>query len=156
MEAPHIVFRPAFSADLSLINRLMRTGKGYWGYPEEGLDRFMKTFGISDERYFEKGFGFLAASDHTVVGYYLFKTDETPPQLDHFFLETHLIGQGYGRLLWAHCVDQAKQKSWPEFTFWSDPHSLKFYEHMGAVKIDERPMVTLPGHMAPIMRYVVK
>jgi GNAT superfamily N-acetyltransferase len=75
--------------------------------------------------------------------------------LDHFFLETKLIGQGYGRQLWNHCVRQAQEKGWTEFTFWSDPHSLGFYEHMGAIKIEERPMVTLPGHVAPIMRFVV-
>jgi GNAT superfamily N-acetyltransferase len=155
MPLKHLTFRPIVPVDLPLINQLMRAGKGYWGYPEEGLDRFMKTFGIQDESYFEKAFGFIAESDNSIIGYYIFKTDETPSTLDHFFLETSLIGQGYGRQLWEHCVAQAKQRGWTEFTFWSDPHSLKFYEHMGAVKIDERPMVTLPGHMAPIMRYVI-
>ncbi len=32
----------------------MREGKGYWGHPEEGLDRFMQVFSIKDETYFDK------------------------------------------------------------------------------------------------------
>jgi len=113
----YLTFRPATLNDLPLLNRLMREGKGYWGYPEEGLDRFMKTFGIRDETYFEKGFGFIAESSQDVIGHYLFKTNETPPMLDHFFLETKFIGQGYGRLLWEHCIDQAKQKGWEDLPF---------------------------------------
>jgi GNAT superfamily N-acetyltransferase len=77
-------------------------------------------------------------------------------ELDHFFLDTQFIGQGFGRQLWNHCIRQAQQKGWADFTFWSDPHSLGFYEHMGAIKIDERPMVTLPGATAPIMRFFLK
>lgn len=148
-------FHPVDPTHLPLINQLMRAGKGYWGYSEEALDRFMKTFGIADAEYFDKTFGFIAESMQGVVGYYLFKTDEHPPILDHFILDTRHIGQGYGRHLWNHCVEQSQKQGWTEFTLWSDPHALGFYERMGAVKIDERPMVTLPGHMAPIMRFLV-
>ena len=56
----------------------------------------MKTFGIRDETYFEKGFGLIAESPQELIGQYLFKTDENSPMLDHFFLETKFIGQGYG------------------------------------------------------------
>ena len=156
MQSPEeLRFRNITPTDLPLINRLMRAGKGYWSYDEEGLDRFMNTFGIADDAYFEKAFGFIAESSQETIGYYLFKTDEDGLELDHFFLETHMIGQGYGRRIWTHCVEKAQEKGWSEFTFWSDPHSLAFYEHMGAIKIEERPMVTLPGHMAPIMRFLV-
>ena len=156
MQGPEeLSFRNITATDLPLINRLMRAGKGYWGYAEEGLDRFMSTFGVKDDVYFEKAFGSLAESPQGTIGYYLFKIDKNTLELDHFFLETHLIGQGYGRCLWEHCIEAAQNKGWAEFTFWSDPHSLGFYEHMGAVKIEERPMVTLPGHMAPIMRFSI-
>lgn len=148
-------FRPVVPEDRPLLNQLMRAGKGYWGYPEDGLDRFMKTFGIPDDTYFNDAIGFVAESSQDVVGYYLFKTDEQPPTLDQFFLDIRFVGQGYGRHLWNHCVGQSRQYGWIEFKFWSDPHSLGFYEHMGAVKIGERPMVTLPGHMAPIMQFSV-
>lgn len=151
----NLTFRPATPEGIPLLNQLMRDGKGYWGYPEEGLDRFMQNFGIPDGSYFKKSFGFIAESQQEVIGQYLFKIDETSPLLDHFFLNTKFIGQGYGRLLWEHCIKQAKKKSWLEFTFWSDPYSLGFYEHMGAIKIAERPMVTLPGHMAPIMKFTL-
>ena len=148
-------FRKATLKDKSLLNHLMREGKGYWGYPQEGLDRFMETFGILNDSYFEISFGFIAESHEDTIGYYLFKTNEALPQLDYFFLDTRYIGQGHGRKLWDHCIEQAKINGWKEISFWSDPHSLGFYEHMGAVKIDERPMITMPGSMAPIMRFMI-
>jgi len=40
-----------------------------------------------------------------------------------------------------------------EFTFWANPYALGFYEQMGAVKITGRPMVTVPGLMALIMKF---
>lgn len=148
-------FRPITAIDLPLVNRLMRAGKGYWGYEEAGLDRFMETFGISGEAYFEKAFGSIANALKKTIGYYLFKINEEALELDHFFLDTRFIGQGHGRYLWAHCVEAAQQKGWEEFTFTSDPNSRGFYEHMGAVQIDEKPSVILPGHRVPIMRVTV-
>lgn len=148
-------FRRAIPTDLPLISQMMRAGKAYWGYPKEGLDRFMENFGIENSAYFDTAFGFIAENSDGVVGYYLLKIDEQPPMLDHFFLNTQFIGQGYGRLLWNHCIQQCRRKDWKIITFWSDPHSLKFYEHMGATKINECPMVTLPGQMAPIMQFVI-
>ncbi|MCE3231288.1 MAG: hypothetical protein K0R52_1216 [Alphaproteobacteria bacterium] len=148
-------FRPVGIADLPLINQLMRSGKAYWGYSEEALDRFMKVFGITDAAYFNKAFGFMAESGQDTIGYYLFKTDEQPPSLDYFFLNVRFIGQGYGRHLWNHCVVQSEKQGWTKFTFCADPHAQGFYEHMGAIKITERPMVTVPGHMAPVMVFII-
>ncbi len=148
-------FRPVLISDKALVNSLMRAGKGYWGYSEEGLDRFMTTFGIQDDSYFDHAFGFIGEENEQVIGYYLFTTDENEPELDCFFLDTKYIGKGYGRKLWAHCIEQAKAKGWTRFSFWSDPHSEAFYKHMGANTFEYRPMVTQPGLMAPIMRFVV-
>lgn len=133
-------FREAIYEDVPFLNELIREGKAYWGYSEDGLDRFMQSFGIPDTSHLDKGFGFVAELPSEVVGYYFFKAYENPPELDHFFLNTKYIGQGYGRILWEHCVQKAKQKDWKEFVFWSDPHAQAFYEHMGAFKIKEHPM----------------
>jgi len=104
-------FREATPADIPLLNQLMRYGKAHWEYPEDGLDRFMKVFGISDPSYFKNSFGFIATSNNKVVGQYLFKTDESDLVLDHFFLNTRFIGQGYGRSLWEHCIEEVQKKS---------------------------------------------
>jgi len=87
-------FRAITADDLSLINHLMRKGKGYWGYSEENLDRFMDTFGIKNQDYFKTAMGYIAESSQDVVGYYIFKFKENDVELDHFFLATPLIGQG--------------------------------------------------------------
>lgn len=149
-------YREIRTSDREIMKILMRAGKGYWGYPEDGLDRFMANFGNRDDSYFQNAFGFMVEENNNVIGYYAFKTEIDEPMLDDFFLDTQLIGKGYGRKMWEHCIGQAKAKGWQGFSFWSDPNSRPFYEHMGAVTIDHRPMVTMPGLMAPIMRYDVE
>lgn len=146
-------YRPITPKDLPLINTIIYEGKKYWGYAEEDVQRYMKAVGIYDENYFQNGFGFIVERDKETVGFYLFKTDEDPIHLNHFHLNTKFIGQGYGRLLWSHCIAEAKKKHWTEFTFWSDPNSFGFYTRMGALKIGDLPMITVPGKMAPIMKY---
>jgi len=148
-----INFRPVTSGDLPTLNQMMRAGKAHWGYDEEGLERFMKKYSIKDTAYFDTIIGYVAETPNGVAGYYLFNTGEKTPQLDQFILDTKLIGKGLGRHIWNHCVKESQKQGWPEFTFVSDPNSQGFYEHMGAIKIDEHPMVTAPGKMAPVMKY---
>lgn len=148
-------FRPVSANDMPILNKMMRAGKAHWGYDQEGLERFMEKFGIRDQAYFDHVIGYVAESPKGIAGYYLFNVGDKPPTLDQFILDTNLIGKGYGRRLWNHCVKESQKHGWPEFTLWSDPNSQGFYEHMGAEKIDERPMVTVPGKMSPIMKYKV-
>ncbi len=147
-----LTFRPAGPEDIMFINKLMREGKAYWGYSEEGVERFMQSYAIPDGGYFDTNFGFVAEMDHDAVGFYLFTSEA---YLDYFLLSTRFIGRGYGRLLWEHCVQQAQQKGWEAFTFVSDPYARGFYERMGATTIGEMPMVTLPGCMAPKMQFTL-
>jgi len=156
MDNTSLSYRRVAKSDFKILNKMMRAGKGYWGYPEEGLDRFIETFGIKDESYLDNAMGFIAEENERIIGYYIFLTDKSPPMLDHFFLDIPQIGKGYGRILWDHCIAQVRIHGWSEFIFWSDPNSMPFYEHMGAVTFEYRPMVTMPGLMAPIMRYVLK
>lgn len=61
-----LTFRSVVPSDLPFINRLTRDGKGYWGYEEEELDRFMKTCAIYDEAYFDTAFGSIAESPQEI------------------------------------------------------------------------------------------
>lgn len=159
MESPKInpqelIFRPLKTSDLSLMNALMREGKGHWGYEREALDRFMASYGVDDASYFEDAFGFFVEDARGIIGYYSFKTEENPVLLDLFFLEKMRIGKGYGRFLWEHAISQARKRGWRDFIFWSDPNSQPFYERMGAIVIDHR--WTIPGYQTPIMKYEIK
>jgi GNAT superfamily N-acetyltransferase len=151
-----LLYRLIAKSDITLLNTLMRAGKGYWGYPEDRLDRFMAKFGIKEDSFLEAAFGFVAEDNKKVIGYYTFKTNEEVPKLEDFFLDTQFIGKGYGRKLWNHCIEQALVNGWQEFVIWSDPNAQAFYEHIGAITIGERPIVTMPGLVAPIMKYVLK
>lgn len=73
--------------------------------------------------------------------------------LYRFFIETKLIGQGYGQAMWNHCITSAKDKGWADFIFWSDASAQPFYEHLGAIKIEEHPSIAMPGRVVPIMKY---
>ena len=148
-------YRPIQPTDLPVLNKMMRAAKGHWGYSEDQLDRFMDSYSIKDTGYFKEAYGYIAESPEGIAGYYVLNTAESAPKLDQFILNTELIGKGLGRQLWNHCVAESQKKGWNEIAFCSDPNSCGFFEHMGAIKVGEKPMVTVPGRTSPLMRFSV-
>ena len=148
-----LTFRPILSSDLPFLNRLMLEGKRHWGYPEDGLERFMEAFALTEASLAHTEVGGILEGEEGALGCYIFQTDEGELKLEQFLLDTRHLGQGFGRMMWEHCVGEVRNQGWKEFVFWSDPNAQTFYEHMGAVKIGDREMLTLPGTMAPIMKF---
>ncbi|WP_052403175.1 GNAT family N-acetyltransferase [Legionella massiliensis] len=75
-------------------------------------------------------------------------------ELDLLFVDSHLIGKGYGRLLWNEVINIAKNQGWQIFRFISDsiPQIVGFYLHMGVKLIDE---INLSSGAFPIMEFQV-
>ena len=54
---------------------------------------------------------FVLEEDGQVVGFYSLKPQPTFGEVDlmDLFVEPHAIGQGYGKRLWQHAVETARQ-----------------------------------------------
>jgi putative acetyltransferase len=78
---------------------------------------------------------FVAVLDGVIVGY----SDVQPSGLvDHFFCHHEYQGQGVGRALMTHVLEQAKAKGLDRIYSEVSVTARPFYEHMGFIVVNEQ------------------
>ncbi|WP_186176299.1 GNAT family N-acetyltransferase [Vibrio jasicida] len=78
---------------------------------------------------------FVAVLDGVIVGY----SDVQPSGLvDHFFCHHEYQGQGVGRALMTHVLEQAKAKGLTRIYSEVSVTARPFYEHMGFIVVNEQ------------------
>ncbi|KIP68235.1 acetyltransferase [Vibrio harveyi] len=78
---------------------------------------------------------FVAVLDGVIVGY----SDVQPSGLvDHFFCHHEYQGQGVGRALMTHVLEQAKAKGLARIYSEVSVTARPFYEHMGFIVVNEQ------------------
>lgn len=150
-EAP-LSIRLAAPADLEEINKILRAGKGYWGYDEAFMTTFMERFAVRED-YIQRERAFITSLDDKTIGFFSFSFEEQQLELDNFFLVRQYIGQGFGRKQWSECLAVAKSYEASSFIIWSDPGAEPFYKKMGCEKIGDRESSLLPNRRPPILQY---
>lgn len=151
-----IIIKNAETKDLSSINQLMRLSKGYWGYNEEFLNRFIQKLGVTEE-YLQNNITKLFYLDGKFIGIYSFIEEKTNTLvLDNFFLHPDYIKQGLGQELWKASCNTARELDYDEFILFSDPNAENFYLKIGCFKIGETPSPMLPNRVNPILKFKLK
>ncbi|CAH1533382.1 GNAT family N-acetyltransferase [Vibrio jasicida] len=93
---------------------------------------------------------FVAVLDGVIVGY----SDVQPSGLvDHFFCHHEYQGQGVGRALMTHVLEQAKAKGLTRIYSEVSVTARPFYEHMGFIVVNEQ-QVEVRG--ATLTNYVME
>lgn len=73
--------------------------------------------------------------------------------LDLMFVAPAAMGRGIGRALFAHLCSTARARAFTGMKIVSDPHALRFYEHMGAVQIGNEESASVPGRRLPVLHH---
>ena len=150
-----VLIRNARPDETITLNELIMRSKSYWGYDQSFLEACRPLLILKPED-IEHNFVYCAEIDGTVVGISHFKMlNDTEIDFDHLFVEPTSIGQGIGRLLWQHAVNQARLMGAKALVFGADPHALLFYEHMGAIIVGENISTIIAGRKTPRMRYEI-
>jgi GNAT superfamily N-acetyltransferase len=100
--------------------------------------------------------GFWVAEDvGDLRGFYgLVKISPDSLELDALFVDPDTIGEGYGRALMAHALEQFARSGLARLVIQADPNAASFYERAGAVRIGERPSDSIEGRMLPLYEIV--
>lgn len=144
-------FRRARADDRELLDEITLAGIRYWGhdqkYPEayHGLAR-----ALLEEAGPESHPVFVLEDDGEVIGFYELRDRGDHVELLRMFLRSEVIGQGYGRVLWDHAVEQAGRTN-DRMLIKADPDSIGFYSAMGA-RLEKRQEVA-PGFSLGICWY---
>lgn len=151
----NLLIQNAHISDIDAINHLMLMSKAFWGYDDKFLDRFMDIIGIK-ENYLRNNTIKLVYLNNQFIGFYNFIIHKDGSfELDNFFLHSDFIGKGFGRKMWEHCCNDARQLGINEFIVWSDPHAENFYIKMGCQKIGERKSPMMPNRYPPVLKYQI-
>ncbi len=145
--------RRAKPDEAQLLSDLALLSKAQWDYSEDIL-ACRDALSI-DENYILKNHVFVMEEDRKMLGFFAFLIKNGQAALDFMYLNPEFIGRGYGKMLWSHVVDKAKELDIRGFTIDSDPNARGFYERMGAVVIGETPSTVFTDRALPLLKYVV-
>lgn len=131
-----ITFRRARPDEAERLAQMTMDGLFHWGYDKD-FPELMEEFRQSNlptAEYVDQSPVYCMVSGDRLLGYYGLAVDEEEAFVDlrYFFLDTSLIGRGYGRTLWQDVVARAEQLGFERMRIISDPAAVGFYEAMGA------------------------
>jgi GNAT superfamily N-acetyltransferase len=143
--------RPAHIHEISILTALTLRSKAYWGYDEEFMRRCTDDLTITAEKVPDT---FVVDDRGFPVGVCEVRVfpDENRAEVINLFVAPDAMGHGIGRALWNHAVEIARTANVAYLDLVADPNAVSFYEHMGAVIIDEVASGCIEGRMLPFMR----
>lgn len=150
-------FRDALKCDLPVLNTLMRVSKeaaGGSNYTQEYLDKFMEKLSVTPEVLAISKIKILYVGQEVAGFYSFYINDDTKLELDNFFLAPVFLYKGYGKILWDHCLNTAKEyQGRAYFVLWSSLEAIHFYQKRGCIQIGERPSPADLTRIQPLFQY---
>lgn len=149
------IIRKIKPEEVALLEDIIVDSLSVWRYSSEELLGLKKRLEISSEL-LKKSVTYVVELNKKIIGFWLQEIKNNLSE-NRFYIKPNFIRKGVGSLLWNNVSKKlASDYSLDYITFISDANAQKFYEKMGAVKIDETPSSVLPGTNVPIMRYNLK
>jgi predicted N-acetyltransferase YhbS len=146
-----IGIRPARPADAAHLTHIAMAAKASWGYPASFMARCRAALAVDAAMIREREFH-LAEDESGILGFYGFEAEPDGIGLSHMFVLPQASGQGIGRLLWNHAVEQARKQGAAALIAVSDPNAAGYYARMGAAPAGSRPSEIDPARPLPIYR----
>jgi GNAT superfamily N-acetyltransferase len=120
--------------DAPALTEIAHSAKRHWGYPEAWILSWRDDLTL-DQAYIQSHIVYAIRDHVSLLGFYsLVQLDSTGNrwELDHMWVVPAAMGQGVGRALFEHAVDQAQGRGARRLRILSDPHAEAFYHRMGA------------------------
>lgn len=147
--------RPAVETEATLLTELALRSKSHWGYDREFLEACRAELTIEREHVASRPTCVLEEQGRLLGFYSLEKQAAGDVELVHLFVEPDAIGTGYGKLLWTHAVETARQHGFHEMIINSDPFAEAFYRAMGARRVGESASTIRAGRVLPVLRFTL-
>ena len=141
--------RRARAEEARLLQRIARTSKGHWGYPEEYLRLWEHDLSVTAD-FVERHPVWCATLGAKVVGFYALSDEGETRELEHMWVDPEHIGTGVGTCLFRHALDVLRAAGATALRIASDPHAETFYLRMGARRIGDVPS-TPEGRRLPLL-----
>ncbi len=137
------------------LSSLAMRSKAHWNYDTDFLEACRQDLTYTQQDISHHTV-YVVEEMGQVVGFYRLETRGNELELSDLFIEPSKIGQGYGKRLWDHAIDQARRLGFHKMSIHSDPHAESFYLAKGAVPIGEVPSAAIPGRTIPLLEFALK
>ena len=148
------MFRRATIDEAEYLTDLSRRSKAHWGYDADFMRLAAGDLTVTPSA-IKTHEVWILEEGGWILGFHQVKLGD-PAWLEDLWLEPIAIGRGYGRRLWDHAVDVAREGGAWAMEFNAEPYAMGFYEHMGAVQVGETPSRFIAGRKLPLMRFPVR
>ena len=123
--------------DAAILTEIAFAAKRHWGYPERWIQSWKDILTIRPES-ISRHETYIAYFETQAVGFYALAKGKSRMSLEHLWVLPNAIGQGVGRALFSHAVQQAKTLGVEAIEIESDPNAEKFYLQMGARRVSSK------------------
>jgi len=148
-----LLIREARVDEAGALSALALRSKAHWGYAPDFIERCRDDLTVTEEMIASHDV-FVADSGGKPLGFYVLKVSPGDDgDLAFMFVDPPAIGQGVGRQLWRHAVQQAASRGYAALRIDADPHAEGFYRRMGAVRVGKVASTVDPERMLPLMQY---
>ena len=147
-----IKIRGAVPDEAELLSSLALRSKAHWGYPEDMVSSFAVELTIQPNQIESDEFDYVVAEDSSaVLGFYAIERgSSTNFELEALFVDPEYIGQGLGRRLMQHAIENVKAKGGKHLVIQGDPNAESFYLAAGGKQIGDRESESVPGRFLPL------
>ena len=144
--------RPARIDEADALSALCFRSKAVWGYDAAFMALARAALRVSPGEIAAGNVWVAVARDRTISGVVALAASERPDTLDlnKLFIGPQFIRAGFGRMLLAHAVAEARRRGARRLTILADPYAAPFYERQGACRIGEAPSDAIPGRLLPL------
>lgn len=130
--------RRALSSESAALTKIAHDAKRHWGYPEHWIQHWKSDLTISAD-FVTNNQVYVAEHEDEIVGFYALVLHDDRAELEHMWVAPAHIGEGIGKELFVHAMQQAAGENVSAVEISSDPNAAGFYERMGARRIGEVP-----------------
>ena len=144
-------FARAEAEQVQPLRALARASEAHWGFSEEFLKEFDRTFNITED-FIRANPTYAVWEGENPLAFWAMQQGEGDWELEFFYVSEQAIGTGLGRKMWNHLTNWCRQQGIETFHFVTSPQAVGFYEKMGAVQ-DRMTVSSIDGR--PIPHFVV-
>ncbi len=119
------------------LSKIAFAAKAYWGYPERWMEIWSPQLLFSPQ-YFEENESWVAETKGRPAAFCTLQEKEGNAWLENLWVSPEFIGQGLGKRLFLHAVEESRQRGYRTLRLEADPHAVGFYEKMGMRRIGEQ------------------
>ena len=147
-----LTIKQAKESDADILSQLAYSSEAFCGYDEEHMRGFLFHYNLTPA-YIRDYPVYILVKDGRIIGFWGLNQTAEGWKLEYFYIIPALIGKGYGRCLWNSLIKYCRRYGISSFTFVTGPHSVGFYQRMGAQVVGEAASLLDHDRLIPILHF---